>query len=172
MMIKKSKGMTLIEILVYIAILTFVIGTIYSIYYDSVRVAKAGNSYLYNLRHTDLAISMIQRDIREANEVVASKGDFITGTETLILRNRRKKSYIVYHFDRETRKLERMVILEEETPYSRAIGANLQEVRFGYDREFPSDSRLINVELILRKGAMKKEKVTSFPFSVVLRSQR
>lgn len=172
MMIKKSKGMTLIEILVYIAIFTFVIGTIYSIYYDSARVAKAGNNYLYNLRHIDLAISIMQRDIREAKGVVASRGDFVSGENTLILRNRIKGNYIVYHFDRERRKLERVVIPEEGTPYKRPIGTNLQEVRFGYDRSPPSYARLVKVELILRKGALKREKTTSFPFSVALRSQR
>lgn len=170
-MIKKSQGMTLIEVIVYIAILTFVIATIYSIYYDSTKVAKAGNNYLYNLRYTDPAISTMQRDIREAKGIMAERGDFVTGEGTLVLRNRTDGNYIVYHFDGETRKLERVVILEGGTSYSRTIGANLQEVRFGYDRESPSDSRLINVELILKKGALKKREMTSFPFSVALRSK-
>ncbi len=172
MMIKKSQGMTLIEIIVYLAILALVTGTIYSLYYDLARVAKIGNNYLHNLRHINLAISIIQRDIREAKGVVASKGDFVTGEGTLILRHEIKRDYIVYHFNEETKSLERVVILEGEASYKRIIGANLQEVRFGYDREPPSDSRLVNVELILEKGALKKEMTTSFPFSVALRNQR
>jgi competence protein ComGC len=166
---KKSKGMTLIEILVYITILIFVTGTIFSIYHDSARIARAGNNYLHNLRSTELVISTIQRDIREANRIVSLKGDFVTGKGTLILRNEIKESYIIYHFDEAARKLERVVIAEEGTHYNRVIGANLQEVKFGYDREPPSDSRLINVKLILKEGALKKDRTTSFPFSVALR---
>ncbi len=172
MIIKKSKGMTLIEVIVYVAIFAFVIGAIYSIYYDSAKVAKAGNNYLYNLRYTDLAISIMQRDIREAKEVIPSRGNFVTGQDTLILKKGIKGSYLVYHFDKEREELERSVISAEGTSSERAIGADLRGVRFSYDREPLSDSRLITVELMLKKGALKKRVVTSFPFSVALRSKR
>jgi len=164
--------MTLIEVVIYVAIFAFVIATIYSIYYDAAKVAKTGNKYLYNLRYTDLAISAIQRDIREAREVVPSRGNFVTGEDTLILKRGTKENYVVYHFDNEQGELEKAVISAEGITYKRAIGAAFREVRFSYDRQPLSAARLITVDLILKKGALKKRVTTSFPFSVALRSKR
>ena len=171
MWLKGRKGVSLIEVLVYITILSFVIGTIYSIYYNCFRIAKVGNGYIHTLRYTDLAISTMQRDIRQAKEIISSVGSFVTGNDTLILKSGvGEGSYIIYRFNKEKARIERIFIVEGiENTHSRAMGVNLQGIRFSYDKESLTQSRLVTVELIFGEGVLKKAKETSFNFSVLLR---
>ncbi len=171
MWLKGRKGITLIEALVYIAILSFVIGTIYSIYYNCSRIAKVGNSYIHTLRYTDLAISTMQRDIRQAKEIIPSVGNFVTGRDVLILKSSiGEGSYIIYRFNKEKGRIERVFVPEGvENTHSRTMGVNLQGIKFSCDKESLTQSRLVTVELIFGEGVLKKAKETSFNFSVLLR---
>ena len=66
---RHQQGFSLIELLTVMAVLTFVAGTIFQIFYRVQDVSGSANEELFNLSGLDILQQRFMRDVREANLV-------------------------------------------------------------------------------------------------------
>jgi prepilin-type N-terminal cleavage/methylation domain-containing protein len=130
---KKKHGFTLVEMLVYIAVLTIALNFIYQIYYDSSSILKQGNERADYQSGTESFIEEFRRDVRNAQEVLLEYENLRSCESTLILRE--TQSIVVYSFDRSDSTLWKLNIQNGTT--SRVGRWNFSFVRFGHDAAFP-----------------------------------
>lgn len=175
---QKKSGLTIIEMLVYIAVWMTVSSFIFSIYYKCTYATRKANKYIEILRKVRQTSVVMEKDIRSASAILPSFEDFISDEETLILQipvlGEDEADYqVIYRFSQEGKKsLERIII---DDPMKRRVShllakSGLQKVRFSTDQT--KVRPLVEVDLILKQGALKKGRQTIFSFSASLRNTR
>ena len=175
---RNKNGVTLIEMLLYIAVLATVSFAIFSIYYKCTHVTRKANDYIEVLHRVRNVSVMMRRDIRSASAIMSSIEDFVSGEETLILkvphpREKRKAYHVIYRFNREEDGgLEKIIVdKRRKRRVSHLLTKDaLQEVRFSIDRT--KVRPLVGVDLTLAQGVLKKGSQTIFSFSACLRNIR
>jgi len=103
----KQKGMTLVEVLVTLGILSFVLGATLTLYSSTFRNIRTHDSFLNMLHDADLIMSYVGKDIRHANEFL--KGYHTSETQIVVAAMKRVKGrpegdeerLIVYSLDAE-----------------------------------------------------------------------
>ena len=175
---QKNNGVTLIELLVYLAVLVTVSFAIFSIYYKCTHVTRRANDYIEVLHKVMNVSTIMRRDIRSASTIMDSVEDFVSDEETLILKvsypgEEPKAYYVIYRFNREEDGGLEKIIIDNTTNrrVSHLLGKDaLQEVRFRIDST--KVRPLVKVDLNLRQGDLKKGSQTIFSFSACLRNTR
>ena len=175
--VKSLKGLTLMELIVYLAVWMTVSSLIFSIYYKCIHVTRKANDYIDTLQTIRLISGKIERDIRSASYVLSAIDNFTSGEKTLILEifpiREEIPHYIIYHFDGdEGSNLKRTIIDTANTHNTTHLFTEdiLEDVKFVIEGE--TARPLITVELTLRKGAFKKASQTIFDFSASLRNTK
>ena len=194
----KVKGFTLLELLVYIAVLALVSGFITSIFVRSEELNKIGNKYVNSLKEASIAQSAIRRDLREATEVMPLLNEYKTSGSAIILRMFNSYNsgddarYIIYRWDAETKRLTRITLIDQKTSRRVVLGSwgttlksleistkglsridfgpGFKDVKFAYNQEDVSLARFVTVQMVLDKTYRKQPGETDFNFSVGLRA--
>ena len=183
-----ARGITLIELLAYMAILIVVTQLISSILLKSTIINEQGNKYIYSLQEVSLLQSTIKKDLREAVEIMPSLNEYKTSDTSIILRTfsaydpADASQYIIYQMDADANQLKRIVLIDQKTSQAevwakeiarKSFTPEFKEVRFMYDNEKDIlRARLITVSMVLKKPGSKHIEETIYNFSVKLRAGR
>ena len=146
----KQSGMTLLEVLVTIAILSFVLGAVLTLYATTFRNIRTHDSFLNILHDADLIMSYIGDDIRHANHFL---NDYQTDESQIVVAamntgkgtsNKSEETVIVYSLDAKRPKhLIRSVHIGEKTT-SLELSKLIQEIKI-----LPTTDKLFKVTLTL-----------------------
>ncbi len=183
-----ARGITLIELLAYIAILIVVTQLISSIFLKSTIINEQGNKYIYSLREVSLLQSTIKNDLREAVEIIPSLNEYKTSDTSIILRTfsaydpADASQYIIYQMDAEANQLKRIVLIDQKTSQAevwaketarKSFTPEFKDVKFMYDNEKDIlRARLVTISMVLKKPGSKQIEETIYNFSVKLRAGR
>lgn len=173
---QKKNGVTLIELLIYIAVWSAASFAIFSIYHKCTRVTRKASDHIETLHKINKVFVTMEKDIRSASHVLPSVGDFVSDEETLILKvsgraEREETHYVIYHFNSEgDGSLERIIV---DSKMNRSVSNllardALQQVRFRIDRTRARP--LVGVDLTLEYGTAKGSPWPMFSFSASLRN--
>jgi prepilin-type N-terminal cleavage/methylation domain-containing protein len=147
----KQSGMTLIEVLVTIAILSFVLGAALTLYSTTFRNIRTHDSFLNILHDADLIMSYIGDDIRHANHFL---NDYPTDESQIVVAamstgkgafNKSEETVIVYSLEtKRPKRLIRSVHIGEKTT-SLELSKLIQEIKI-----LPTTDKLFKVTLTLK----------------------
>ena len=194
-----ARGITLIELIAYMAILIVVTQLISSIFLKSTIINEHGNKYIYSLQEVSLLQSTIKNDLREAIEIIPSLNEYKTSDTSIILRTfsaydpANADQYIIYQFIPEANRLDKITLIDlkssrhavwtitwpvrlsyleisTEEIGRRSFNSKFRGVRFTYNNEDVSQASLVTVFMVLNKIPEKQIGETTFNFSVKLRA--
>ncbi len=166
-----QRGMTLIEMLAYIAVFTVTINLLSVAFIDTTRFVRYADKRLETAGQIDELVSTFQQDVRSAPAIVAAVGDYQTGPDTLILSapGYGEASYLIYTLEPRLKRLARMVLDEQDERlvplHITSPRVELDAVRFTYDSEEISEARCVTVEFV--SGGWHDPRKTVQPISVV-----
>jgi len=135
---KNKTGFTLIEMLVYIAILIITLNFVFQIYYGSFGIIKRSNVYAEYLEDVQCFSDIFASDVRNASKILPDFKDFKTSRDTLVLMN--PDSVMVYKFYREKKVIIKLNICDENI--TRQGQWFFSNVRFVYDVSSPDVIRV------------------------------
>jgi len=171
-----SSGFTLMECLVYIALLAIVLNFVFGIYYKSEKFMRRSGQYLLSLQQLKGITNSLRKDIRNAYRVVPYSENFKSSADTLILQlsppNKEISDpcYVVYTFNPEE-KLLKKIISQPGKSYCQREWRNLSCVQFLCNVPSLSEVQLVDVRLSLkRKGEGKIGLQREFHFLTFIRN--
>jgi prepilin-type N-terminal cleavage/methylation domain-containing protein len=166
-----QRGMTLIEVLAYVAVFAITINLLSVAFIDTTRFVRYADKRLETAGQIDELVSTFQQDLRSAAAIVAAAGDYQTGPDTLVLSAPAfgEGCYLIYMLEPRLKRLARMVLEEQD---GRLVPLNiksprieLEDVRFTYDSQETSRARYVNAEFV--PGGWHDPRKTVQPISVV-----
>jgi len=181
---KNASGMTLVELMVTMAVMTVVTGLLLAFLYDFFDLMRSTSARLLARHRRDMLIQTIRKDVKAAEAVPAKLASFKTGEGSLILsfpanlENEAAARYVVYH--QKGAEVERsefdagMLVLKSRTF---ALGPGLVKMKFHlapppatlFAWEAKGKARmLLWGEISFRKSG-KKGRVTSISFCLLPR---
>ena len=155
----RAGGYSLLETLVYVAVLGIVLNIFASIFASNTRLSAVNTLALNRLRGIDEVQRVFRDAVREASGVAVGIGDYRSGEEQLVLRVPQEEGtrYIVLGALREDGRLCRLDVIERdgklEAGYMATYPQVLSELRFVYDADKSGAAPLIAMEAVIRKEA-------------------
>ncbi len=152
-------GSSLMEMLVWMAIVISISSVMYVILNRSSRLVRNGEDFLQSQGEMDMVLRRILRDARSARAVLSSHGNARSGTDTLILEvpavdgsgspiPGRFDTIIYENLHQQEKSIVRIVLPDtasNRTGGKHRLRANVSRVKFGYDSPDPGEAALVTV---------------------------
>ncbi len=155
---KNDKGVTLLEMLSYLALLGLILSVVYSVYYQFSRTLSAADRTMLKERSSFDAVRTMQNDIRQAGRVMKSFGPFSASDGALILlvqkRNPGGNRVIIYRLAESKNKLMRHEAAADRPLHgvsSRSLGYDIERFDFAIDEE---NANLLKVSVAVKEGPL------------------
>ena len=146
----KQNGMTLVEVLVTITVLSFVFGAALTLYSTTFRNIQTRDSFLNILHDTDLIMSYIGDDIRHAHKILkdyqAEESQIVVAAMKIIKGVPKKSEEILIVYSLETNRPNRLLrsVHTGERTTSLELSKLIREVKV-----IPTTDKLFKVTLTL-----------------------
>ncbi|MFC1479732.1 Tfp pilus assembly protein FimT/FimU [Planctomycetota bacterium] len=158
----KKSGITLVESLVYIAVVSIVTGAAVTAYIHLTGSAKLHSDYLYDIERALKGCESIKSDIRKAQNVLPQYRNFTKSSTCLIL-GQDSKQTVIYQFKQD--RLYRYCI-NKDSPVSKTLFMdNIQKVEFSTDKI--SENLIVTFQLTLCARSKKMNVRPFFAFSEI-----
>lgn len=179
----RAAGLSLLEMLGYVAIITVVINLSLSVFLSASRLSAVGTVALDRLTMVEYLNAEFRRTVREAGAVVPDVGAFETGPEHVVLAmpprpgQSETARYVVFGEIGREKRLSRLEIIEKHGEYTTEAYSTyalpVESLRFEYDRDDPTRARLVTLEVdaLNARKEIRKPPVT-YRFVGALRSAR
>lgn len=153
-----QRGLSLVEMLAYIALLSTILSVIYSVYYQFSRTLSAADRTMLKERSAFNAVRMMQDDIRRSADVLDEFGPFRAAAGALILLVDRaessEKAVIIYRLSESEDVLVRHEAKTGQPAHgvsSRSVGFDVKEFDFSRDE---SNAKLLKVSILVKEGPL------------------
>ena len=153
---RNQKGVTLIELLSYLAILGVLLMIIYTTFHRLSRIISAADGTLLKERSGYSAVRTMQSDIRKSVAALDEFGPFTAAEGALILsmeaQNEAERIIVIYRLDESESVIVRHETRTGQPSYgvsSRKVGYLVEEFDFEFDE---SNANLLRVKILLKSG--------------------
>ena len=159
-MLKNRKGMTLIEILVYMSIFLVLTNALYRGFFLGFASIKEISFSLYEQRNLDVLVDRIRLDIGNSREILPSFADYRTGKNTLVLSSKREAKDFITVYEWDGGHITRLCGAADEKELPRTASYRLDVDRFDFSIEESKPRRYVraDVEIAKRMGPRNKKK--------------
>lgn len=166
------RGITLVEVLTYIAIFGFVASLATPLIFDCIRANARVKRSTEHVIEMDWLNRVFRANVKNAQEIVPQYGSFELGADTLILRSiptaldglpsQFKEEYIVYSIDREdpSRLIRTASSRSPEglRTTSKVVARDLEKVEFLYGPKNVSEKTVVELRMTFEEGIVHKSK--------------
>ncbi len=174
-----SAGMTLLEMLGYIAILAIVINLSLKVFIASSRLTGLGTSAVDRLALVEEVRDDFTRIVRLSAGVVPAVGDYRSGENCLILEmpqdpaRNEGRTYIIWGAIVQELRLTRMAVLEKDGEFTAeslvSYPRDFQAIRFSYDTPEAEKARLVTLGLSYGTSSAEDASSRTRSFSAAFR---
>ncbi len=175
---RSHNGITLIEMLGYIALLTLVSNLTYVVFFNFTKLNKQQNRQLTHLIKIEELSNILRKDVHSAVEISDKYEDFTSNKNTIIFKLLAiddNKNPIENKYDRiiytqqedKPSSLVRKIIADEKSArnsYERVLAENIISV------EFKHNKKLIELKIEFKKGTIYKDKITPYLITAAMRN--
>ncbi|MBN2312227.1 MAG: hypothetical protein JXR94_24825 [Candidatus Hydrogenedentes bacterium] len=153
--------MTLLETLVYIAVLAVIVNLTLVLFISGTRLSLAGSNAVDRMMGLDEIDNAFTRTVRQADAVCGGVGDHRTGPDTLVLAlhpapGEDARFAVFGRLGPGQQRLSRLIVVEKNGAYTSERFAtfrpDLEAIRFDYDTADPARARCISLWLDAEDG--------------------
>ncbi|HIJ65942.1 MAG TPA: hypothetical protein HPP77_08310 [Candidatus Hydrogenedentes bacterium] len=176
---RNAAGMTLLEVLGYVALIGVLINLGAGLFVTCLRLNAYGTDALDRIREIEYVREGFMQTIHEASAVCAGVAAYRTGPNQLVLElpaapeDARVERYAILGPIRTDSRLTKLVIRgkqgEFEAEYCETYPRELDTITFDYDAENIENARLVTIEVTAKTGEARRLPAR-YAFSAALRS--
>ncbi len=163
----RKAGMTLIEVLIYAAILGILANAVLAIFYKAEQLNRLLSRRLFDLQAASQMTQRLKQDVRSARGFLRADME-AGGPEEVLILDCEESVRIVYALEngRVVRKR-----YEGEAAEERPFRPPIARLCFSYDAQTPEEARLVTVNIELQRRSRTRGKGRVFSMQVALRSK-
>jgi len=182
MMMKRAgrKGMTLIEVLGYVAVIAVVINLATSVFIRSSRLAAMGTGALDTVNAVEEIRDEFTAAVRRSSGISARIGEHRSGSDRLVLTmpqlagEEGVRRYVVFGRLSSDPRLSKLVVVERDGSLSAerfvTYRQDLDSIRFRYDMEDLREAKLVVMEIKTKRTVDRGKRQAPYGFTAAMRA--